>query len=57
MKADPKKGELNEDFNLYVERPFHVISKLPANRYLDLIGRNIVIKTPNGFNTQSWWFD
>jgi hypothetical protein len=25
-KGEPGKGELNEDFGLYVERPFHVIS-------------------------------
>jgi hypothetical protein len=57
MKPEPKKGEMNDDFNLVVERPFHIISELPSHRFLDLIGRNVVIKTPNGFNTQTWWFD
>jgi hypothetical protein len=23
---EPKKGELNEDFGLYVERPFYIVS-------------------------------
>jgi len=56
-KEEPKKGELNERFGLYVERPFYVISQLPSHRYLDIIGsRNIVIKTPNGRNTQIWYF-
>ena len=55
---DPVKGELNKEFGLYVERPFFIVSQLPANRYLDLIdNRNMVIKTPNGRNTQIWWFD
>jgi hypothetical protein len=27
-KRDPKKGELNEDFCLYVERDFYIISRL-----------------------------
>jgi hypothetical protein len=55
---DPKKGELNEFFGLYVERPFYIVSQMKANRYLDLINnRNFVIKTPNGRNTQVWWFD
>ena len=55
---EPKKGELNKRFGLYVERPFYVVSKLGSHRYLDLIGnRNMVIKTPNGRNTQVWWFD
>jgi len=42
---------------MYVERPFYVVSQLPSNRYLDLINnRNMVIKTPNGRNTQIWYF-
>jgi len=55
---DPKKGELNEKFGLYVERPFYIISEMKDNRYLDLINnRNMVIKTKNGRNTQVWYFD
>jgi len=46
---EPKKGEFNKDFGLYVERPFYIISSLPANRYLDIINnRNFVIKTHFG---------
>jgi uncharacterized cupin superfamily protein len=56
-KGEPGKGELNEDFGLYVERPFYIVTKLTSNRYLDLINnRNMVIKTPNGRNTQIWYF-
>jgi hypothetical protein len=51
-KGEPGKGELNEDFGLFVERPFYVVSALPSGRYLDLINnRNMVIKTSNGRNT------
>jgi len=25
-KGEPQKGELNEKFGLYVERPFHIVS-------------------------------
>jgi hypothetical protein len=54
----PKKGELNEEFGLYVERPFYIQSALPAHRYLSVIdNRNLVIKTPNGRKDQIWWFD
>jgi hypothetical protein len=57
-KGEPGKGELNEDFGLYVERDFHVVTQLSSGRYLDLINnRSIVIKTPNGRNTQRWYFD
>jgi hypothetical protein len=56
-KGEPKKGELNERFGLYVERDFYVVSALPDNRYLDLINnRNMVIKVPNGRRTQVWYF-
>jgi hypothetical protein len=48
-KGEPGKGELNEDFGLYVERDFYVVTALSSGRYLDLISnRNFVIKTSNG---------
>jgi len=60
-KGEPKKGELNEEFGFYVERPFHIISMLPRRRYLDRVdpsGRQeIVIKQPNSYKSQVWWFD
>jgi len=54
---EAKKGELNKKFGLYVERTFYVVSQMSSHRYLDIIdGRNIVIKTRNGRNTQEWYF-
>jgi hypothetical protein len=48
---------LNEQFGLYVERDFYIVSTLPSGRYLDLINnRNMVIKTQNGRKTQVWYF-
>jgi hypothetical protein len=26
-------------------------------RYLDIVGNNVVIKTPNSFDSQTWFFD
>ena len=57
MKPEPKKGELNTEFGLYVERPFHVVTHLRSHRYLDMLSRNLVIKTPNGRLTQVFYFD
>jgi hypothetical protein len=55
--SEPKKGELNSDFGLFVERDFYVVSALPSGRYLDLINnRNMVLKTANGRRTQIWYF-
>jgi hypothetical protein len=57
MPAEPKKGELNTQFNLIVEKPFYVVSGLQSGRYLDILGRNMVIKTRNGRDSQLWYFD
>jgi hypothetical protein len=48
-KGEPKKGELNEDFGFYVERPFHIVSQMPRRRYLSRVdglsnGQQVVIK-------------
>jgi hypothetical protein len=55
-KGEPTKGQLNPEYGMYVERDFYIQSQLRARRYLDILGRNIVIKTPNGRRTQIWYF-
>ena len=55
-KRDPKKGELNRRFGLYVDRTFHIVSRMTGGRYLDLISNKFVIKTRNGRKTQNWYF-
>ena len=55
-KGEPKKGQLNSDFGMYVEKDFYIRSRLPSKRLLDFIGNNLVIKTKNGRNTQKWYF-
>ena len=56
-QGEPGKGQLNSRFGLYVERPFNIVSALGSHKYLDLINnRNMVIKTRNGRNTQTWYF-
>jgi membrane carboxypeptidase/penicillin-binding protein PbpC len=55
-KRDPRKGELNRRFGIYVDRTFSVVSQLGSRRYLDIIGRGFVIKTSNGRKTQHWYF-
>ena len=56
---EPKKGEMNSKFGLYVERDFHIVSAMGNNKYLDLdLGnRWAVIKTPNGRRQQVWYYD
>ena len=33
-KRDPRKGELNKRFGLYVERTFYIVSHMTRARYL-----------------------
>jgi hypothetical protein len=57
-KDEPGKGELNEEFGFYVERPFYIVSELPKHRYLEVVDSHYgVIKTRNGNNQQLWYFD
>jgi hypothetical protein len=55
---EPTKGQLNKEFNFYVQRPFYIVSQMGSGRYLELIdGRNVVIKTRNERTSQLWYFD
>jgi hypothetical protein len=42
---------------MYVEVDFHLVTEMSSHRYLDLVGNNAVIKTPNGFPSQVFYFD
>jgi hypothetical protein len=56
-EEEPKKGELNKKFGLYVERDFYVVSALPSGRYLDIPdNRNLGIKVKTGRKQQIWYF-
>jgi len=43
-KAEPTQG-MDEDSGLYRNRPFYIISRLPAKRAITVTGSNLVIKT------------
>jgi hypothetical protein len=54
---EPGKGELNHEYGFYVERPFYIISQCGEKRYMDVVDKNIVVKTANEYDSQVWWFD
>jgi hypothetical protein len=56
-KGEPTKGQLNNDFGLYVDRTFYIISTLPKGRYVDYLSRSLLIKTQNGRRSQEFYFD
>jgi hypothetical protein len=55
---DRTKGR-NDDFNFYINRPFHMVSRLPLKRVIESIGaNNMVIKRyTKGRLAQQFWFD
>jgi len=58
-KAEPKTG-YDKVSGFYRNRPFFIISRLPARRALEVVGgRNLVIKTKadKTRNSQLWYFD
>jgi len=57
MKPEPKEGELNEEYGFIIKRPFHIVSQLDCHKYLDVLGKNLIIKVPDGQSTQVFFFD
>jgi hypothetical protein len=59
QKPEPTKGQMSAKWGFIVERPFYLISEMKANRHLTQLGsdRNVIIKTPNGNNSQKFYFD
>jgi hypothetical protein len=55
-KGEPTTGEWNRDYGLIVNKDFYIISLLGEGRYIDYLGRNLVIKTQNGRTSQKWYF-
>lgn len=58
-KPEPTKGQMSPKWGFIVERPFYIISELKSNRHLTQLSssRNAIIKTPNGNNSQKFYFD
>jgi len=59
VKPEPKKGELNPEYGLYVGREFYAVSVMTSRRYLSWSarGNNLVIRSANGSKKQKWFFD
>jgi hypothetical protein len=51
-----QKGEFHPEYGMYCQRDFYIQSW--GNKYIDVLNnRNMVVKTPNGRNTQVWQFN
>jgi len=59
QKPEPTKGQMSPKWGFIVERPFYIISELKANRHLTQLNgdKHAIIKTPNGNNSQKFYFD
>jgi hypothetical protein len=53
-----KKG-LNEEFGFEINRPFYIVSELPFNRVMEMLGNTQVLlkRWRNNQKAQQWWFD
>jgi hypothetical protein len=56
-KEELKKGDMNPSFGFRIDTDFHIVSRMAGHRYVDLISNNVVVKRPNGFKSQKWYFD
>jgi len=55
---EPGPGEWVAEYGFYIQRDFYLISSLGSGRYLDVVDqKNVVIKTPNEYDSQKWYFD
>jgi len=59
QKPEPTKGQMSPKWGFIVERPFYIVSEMKSNRVLTSIPAiyDSVIKTPNGNNSQKFYFD
>jgi len=50
---------MSPKWGFIVERPFYIISEMKSNRHLTQLSssRDAIIKTPNGNNSQKFYFD
>jgi hypothetical protein len=45
------KGDFDKEYGMKIETDFHIVSRMSSKRYLDRIGYDVVLKTPNDRNT------
>lgn len=57
MAPEPKIGDFIPEYGMKWKVDFYLVSQLPSRRYVDLIGHDMKIKTPNGRLTQKFYFD
>jgi hypothetical protein len=56
-KGAPKKGEYVQDLGFYALRPFYIESQSGGNRFVSLMGNNVVINPQTGEVNQKFTFD
>jgi hypothetical protein len=49
---------LNEEFGFHINRPFYIISELPFNMMVEMLGTtNVVLRRWRNYGGQKWRFD
>jgi len=57
LPKELKKGDMNKEFGMKIESDFHIVTKMGSGRFIDRVGNDVVLKTPNDRQTQIWYFD
>jgi hypothetical protein len=56
MPKELGKGDFDKEYGMKILTDFHIVSRMSSKRYLDRIGYDVVLKTPNDRNTQVWYY-
>lgn len=56
-KPAPKRGQFIQDIGFYALRPFYIESQAGGNRFVSLMGNNVVINPQTGETNQKFEFD
>jgi hypothetical protein len=51
MPKELGKGDFDKEYGMKILTDFHIVSRMSSKRYLDRIGYDVVLKTPNDRNT------
>jgi hypothetical protein len=57
LQPEPKEGDWNPQFGMYIGKEFSITTKMSSGRYVDLVGDQLVIKSRTASKTQKWIFD
>jgi hypothetical protein len=56
-KGGDDDKSIEDEFGMELGREFHIVTMQSSGRLMDVIGNQVVIKTENKMDSQTWYFD